>query len=72
MKVKRKSDGTVFDFDFVTYGRGEWGINLVAVNGDLVRPNPGDPDHSTEREARKVARGMVEQYTYVPNLGWCV
>lgn len=72
MKVKRKSDGTVFDFDFVSYGRGEWGINLLEVNGDLVRLNPGDPDHSTEREARKAAREMVDLLTYTKDFGWCV
>lgn len=72
MKVKRKSDGTVFEFEFMSYGRGEWGINLLSVNNENIRVHPGDPDYNTEAEARKAAREMVEYLVYEKPYGWVI
>lgn len=70
LKITR-TDGKVFEFEFNSYGRGQWAINLVSVDGE-IRNESGDPDYATEREARKAARETAEKYTYFPGLGWAV
>lgn len=70
MRIKRQ-DGTVFEFEALSFGRGQWATNLVAVNGSPVQGGMGDPDHRTRFEANQAARRMVPKLRYVPNLGWC-
>jgi len=72
MNIKRKSDGQCFTFDFVSYGRGEWAINLIGVNGqrlDGAGKMHGDPVYNTERAARKAARETVDNLVKT-EFGW--
>lgn len=70
MKIKR-DDGRVFEWEFLSFGRGEWATNLVAVDGGYVNNGIGDPTYRSEREARRAAREMTPTMTYWPGLGWC-
>jgi hypothetical protein len=72
LSIKRKKDGKTFSFEFVSFGRGEWAVNLVAVDGETVSNGMGDPVHPTERAARAAARAMVELMERTPRYGWCV
>ena len=72
MNIKRKSDGTVLEFDFYTTGRGEWGYALIAVNGSPTSGFVVDPDYARERYARKAARAEVEAIVWSGDYGWHV
>ena len=67
-----QKNGTKFEFEFLSFGRGQWSIRLVRVNGNIVSDTVSDPDYPTEREARRVARTNIEGWYRDPTYGWCL
>jgi hypothetical protein len=71
MKIQRKSDARVFEFNFNRIGYAKWVVELVAVDDDDRRLHSyGDPI-SSEREARLYAKNTVENWAYDNRFGWC-
>lgn len=69
MKLRRKSDDKVFEFNLNNIYRGAWVVELISVNGDPA-DSYSDP-FPNEREARQYIRNSLERWVYSSRYGWC-
>lgn len=72
-KIKRESDGRTFEFEAFSQARGEWGIRLVTVDGEIVDGFQTDSDDfGSEKKAKLWAKDKIEWLDWLDGYGWCV